>query len=323
MWGTVPASAIRNPVCNNFTAACAAEKEGRFTDAFIFYESVYSECGDLGWGDVGAGRGAHSVAFLRTTPCGMPVAVKRMRFSTECDVLQLVTTPEAVAACPGCFPRCYYYSRATLADYVELLPGRNETIPLTSFFEWRPHPHIHAIKSIFTQAVSALLLLRSNGWEHNDVSRSNMIVVPKKLEDGSTFYKAILFDLGNARPAFVRSSDAGDGDGPRRVSAVASPADPSGNSEELSTRALHASRRLHGNGHHTDTYTLAREFFAMARYYGRHTHRGSLSAPVQDNSTMESAMWDIMEMYPDEFSEPDVKRIKQRLRSVTTLATIV
>lgn len=315
IWGAVPRAAARNPLCANFTTACTAEAEGRLAEAFSIYESLYITCGDLGWGDMGTGTGARSVVLLRTTPCGLPVVVKRSKSSIECDVLQLATTAASTAACPGCFPRCYYYGNTTLGTYIELLP--NETIPLVNFFKYPPH--IHTIKSLFLQGLSAIKLLRSVGWEHNDLGKSNMWITRKINGDGTVHYKLALFDLGFARPVPVEgTADDHAKRWPRRLPSSNSVADGRIPSHLQTSRP---GRHLTLNGPYTDTYTLAKAFYTLAIYFGRHSLHSDIP-PVYNMATLESALWDIMMMLPDRFCEPNFTAIKSRLRSAATLATV-
>ncbi len=44
--------------CRDFSAACKAEEEQRYSDAISIYESKYPECGDVGWVLEGNAHGA-------------------------------------------------------------------------------------------------------------------------------------------------------------------------------------------------------------------------------------------------------------------------
>lgn len=114
-----PDGSILPPHCSHFRAACRAEAEGRYEDAFKVYESKYEECGSHGWSIEGGSRGSLSFVVFKTTPCGLRVAVKRLTDPKECNILKLMTSKESQAACPGCFPAYYYFSNATKACYSE------------------------------------------------------------------------------------------------------------------------------------------------------------------------------------------------------------
>lgn len=116
-----PAGTILPRHCSNFDAACRAEAEERYEDAFQIYESKYEECGSHGWNITGGAGGSTSFVIFKTTPCGLHVALKKSSDPKECNILKLMTSRKSEAVCPGCFPEYYYFSNSTNACYSELI----------------------------------------------------------------------------------------------------------------------------------------------------------------------------------------------------------
>lgn len=317
VWAVVHPSSDRDVVgepvpnaaahCADFTAACSAEASGQLAEAFQLYEKKYEECGSSGWRPMGAGEGSRSVVMLRRTPCGLGVAVKKIFDRRECEILQLAEASQA--ACPGCFPRCYYHSNTTFGAYMELLP--NDTIPLVQFF--RSPPHIRAIKSLFLQGLSAIKLLRKFGWEHNDFGGNNMVITPVYEPDGSRRYRLVVFDLASAR----RLNETGQAGSNSNVRALHTGSVAAGSDRGPVNDP--PSRSLRPNGVHSDLYMLAIQFYTLARFHG-HRGRPDDKPPVYNMTTLESALWDIMAMVPDTSTEPDYRAIRLRIQSVRTLA---
>jgi hypothetical protein len=85
---------VNNPPigCKDFMDACIAEKEGRYGDAMRLYEAKYATCGDFGWSTEGYSDGSYYTVVFKTTPCGMPVAVKGLQTPKDCLRLKELTT---------------------------------------------------------------------------------------------------------------------------------------------------------------------------------------------------------------------------------------
>lgn len=104
------------PHCSNFKEVCKLEAAKKFEQAVRIYESRYPNCSDHGWSLTGYRVGSNDWVEFKTTPCGLPMAIKVTRHTAkECTVLKMLTTGRAYDECPGCFPRYYYRSNATRA----------------------------------------------------------------------------------------------------------------------------------------------------------------------------------------------------------------
>lgn len=92
------------------------------------------------------------VVVLKTTPCGLPVAIKR-NTPKECNLLRAL----AAAASGKLFPAYYYYSNTTYACYSEHLgPHHTRWSDLIIVRPQLPPPVLWGLKTVFLQGVTAV-----------------------------------------------------------------------------------------------------------------------------------------------------------------------
>lgn len=89
---------------------------------------------------------------MKTTPCGLPVAIKRNK-PKECDLLKAL----AAAASGKLFPAYYYYSNTTYGCYSEYLDyvKWSDALPAHAQREYSP-AQLRTIKTLFLQGVTAV-----------------------------------------------------------------------------------------------------------------------------------------------------------------------
>lgn len=227
---------------------------------------------------------------------------------------------------------------------MELLP--NATVPFLSLFN-RREPHVHAIKRLLLQGVAAVQLLRSVGWEHNDLGDTNMVVATRVGADGSTHYQLVLFDLGNARrvqlpddddagtntddtppghrqPVRLRAASASTPGGQARSTEVDNPP-----TQDFIDDNGWGPRSMRPNGHHSDLYTFAKSFYIPARYVAYRLYRGigkpgtemlpPRYADSGDPTTLLSALWHIVRANAGRYAVPDFDDVIARVRAVEKL----
>ena len=179
---------------------CELEYFGDFERAFAHYEKLALSCSDYGWVTVAhLGRGETAEVVLRQTPCGSLVAMKvptldpdipplkrldaQRNIAADCAVLKRLVPFLDDPSCDGCFPQYYYYSNTSGICYNEY----KKSIPLSAFFRaLKPRAggggfsnamlQLSSMKTLFTQGLSALEILKQNHIVHRDLLAKNMLV---------------------------------------------------------------------------------------------------------------------------------------------------
>lgn len=269
--------------CFDHSAACRAEAAGDYETAIRLHEEKYDVCGDVGWSLQGHAAGSNDYVVFKTTPCGLPVAVKAARRTAkECHVLKNLTLGTAYNECPGCFPRYYFLSEKTRACYSEFV----KTVPMPALDQRRGN--LTHIKAMLMQGVHAIRVLRAHGVEHRDLSFRNILRREVATPNGETHVRLVLFDFGASRPL-----------------------------DEvlyLDGHVKFRGRQLDGNGVHTDLYVLACSF--AKHTYGIQNCRGTPVPLQEDTSTLLHAYAVVMHTNLYHRTQPDFDLIERTVRAV-------
>lgn len=210
-FGGLNLRAVKAPVpnwCHNFTAICLLEGQDRFAESFPALEHRMKTCGTTGWrkfGSLGSGHAA-SVA-LRTTPCGMHVAMKATRrlggsahISFDCNILKQVSAENNHPACNGCFPQYFYLSGFSNVCYTEFVPGVDLHTFLAHMFANGTETGLHWTKRMFVQGLGALSVLQRLGVRHQDLTFRNLLVRVPHFQDDNNHdnFRLVLLDFGGS-----------------------------------------------------------------------------------------------------------------------------
>lgn len=324
--------------CKSFTAACAAERDQNYELAFQLYEARYNQCGDYGWTFQGKSSGSSYTVAFKTTPCGLPVAIKTLPDPRECFQLKRVASGGALQECPGCFPRWYWYGNDTKACYSEFV-ARNgsweDALPARS--KELTGAQVATVKSLYLQGVHAIRVLREHNIEHHDMAFRNIAL--QKTADGGP--KLVIFDFSGAQEldeytvyrmkklnaqVAAGTSAALDHTGPVSGAVANRPKVKSlRTSPDIKLRPTHqmAKPRVLGvNGRFTDLFTFTCDFLVFL-----YNHCGYCSTcwsnvyPVKDDerdtTSFKFAFGKVMDMNANFSSVPDYKEIRRLIGEVT------
>ena len=280
--------------CNEWSEACSAEAEGRYSDAFRIYESKYSTCGDYGWVVIGRGEGLDKNVMYKRSPCGLRVAIKSANTPKECMRLKQLTTGTSAFECYGCFPKYYWYSPMTTACYSELIDGvdRNSVLPGTRAFT---QDDVLNIQSLFLQGVAAVRTMRKHNIEHHDLVMANLMIRRASVEVSQRNFDLVVIDLAQSVPL---------GDMERRLRGLSS---------ESHWSSL--------QGDNTDLYALACSFMAQL-YRDAHGARDTtcmrtLPELPTDASSFKHALVQVMHANANHHQVPDYAQIAAWIHAAT------
>lgn len=185
---------------------CHLEYVGRFEEAYAAYESMLPTCGDHGWATLASlGKGKTASVLLKRTPCGTLVAAKVPstielsefpNIRTECVVLKRLAP--FISQCNGCFPRYYYHSSLTGICYSEFLQG---AVTLDRLILTLPRDSsgdtLEVVKSVMSQTLNALTILKNNQITHRDLLYKNIMVVPTPRSDNASghWFRIVVIDF--------------------------------------------------------------------------------------------------------------------------------
>lgn len=221
-------------VCNDFAAACDAEKEKDYETAIKLYEEKYKTCGDHGWRVIGHGKGSNDFVVFKVTPCGLRVAIKASRSGKECTALKVLTNGDAYDACRGCFPRFYFQSNFTNACYTEHV----RSLPFVGFDALVPQERdLFAVKDAFLQVVHIVRVLISANIQHLDLSFRNIMPKLMRTSTGEKRTRIVLFDFGASAPLVEAGLSRQNSE-----------------HDTLQHPRLRKARKLGGNSGHSDIY---------------------------------------------------------------------
>jgi hypothetical protein len=190
-------STVLPAMCNDFADACAAEAAGDHYLAIKLYEERYPVCGDHGWNLIGHSQGFNDFVLFKTTPCGLPVAIKSAVHPAECIILKHLTVSASSGICPGCFPRFYYLSNFTQACYTEDVPQLNR---LNWGFPGKYNKgDFLRVKHLYLETLSIVRVLRAHNIEHRDYTFRNILLRNATRPDGTVHPQVVFVDFGSAK----------------------------------------------------------------------------------------------------------------------------
>jgi hypothetical protein len=191
--------------CSDFTDVCTLETSHQVEAAIAAYEDRLQRCGLVGWkklGHLGAGHAA--TVALRTTPCGLHVAMKGTHqerllghIQFDCTIMRELVDVLDHANCRGCFPRYYYSSNLTGYCYYEYIPS----VPIPEFFD---HVNVstangfRALRVAFLEGLDALAILQDKGIKHQDLTFRNILVRVPTIADPQRRFQLVILDFGGS-----------------------------------------------------------------------------------------------------------------------------
>jgi hypothetical protein len=191
--------------CKTFGDICALETGSQFEAAIVAYEDRLHRCGLEGWNKLGhLGSGHAATVALRTTPCGLHVAMKGTHqerllghIQFDCTIMKELVDVLDHEDCRGCFPRYYYSSNLTGYCYYEYIPS----VPIPEFFD---HVNVstpngfRALRVAFLEGLDALAILQSKGIKHQDLTFRNILVRVPTIADPRRRFQVVILDFGGA-----------------------------------------------------------------------------------------------------------------------------